>query len=319
MAAPKASMTRAMSEISEDARGKSILMQHLMSFKPGNGNLPRRYFQWPARDTPLAGAPLGVPQMRQSGGMPYCRDLHDRNETLYFALLVKHFKELAPIVYTPTGTIGVPAWTHVNVLNFMCCTMQQGLFCHRLPWLLRYPRLNSPSSSPRSYSPFMAIILFSSSPTLPPSATPSCACSPHSGMGSHQLLGRAQAAERHVLCGIGPRALQLHAVELSSYGCGRHCRHRRVSLSVVMKVTSHPPCRLSCPSCAITFLTRPTATSSRLCAPASSAYLFDVPTGLEFWALGTSAATAWRSRSASSISTWQPPASTQRGSSHALW
>lgn len=32
----------------------------------------------------------------------FLTDLHDRNETLFFRLLIKHMKEMAPIVYTPT-------------------------------------------------------------------------------------------------------------------------------------------------------------------------------------------------------------------------
>ncbi len=32
----------------------------------------------------------------------YLTQLHDTNETLFFALVTRHFKEMLPIIYTPT-------------------------------------------------------------------------------------------------------------------------------------------------------------------------------------------------------------------------
>ncbi|KAG6955801.1 hypothetical protein JG688_00011731 [Phytophthora aleatoria] len=43
----------------------------------------------------------------------FLTDLHDRNETLFFRLLIKHMKEMAPIVYTPTVGVVCQKFGHL--------------------------------------------------------------------------------------------------------------------------------------------------------------------------------------------------------------
>jgi len=43
------------------------------------------------------------------------RDMHDRNETLYYAALIRHIRELAPVVYTPT--VGWAALNYSRILR----------------------------------------------------------------------------------------------------------------------------------------------------------------------------------------------------------
>jgi malate dehydrogenase (oxaloacetate-decarboxylating) len=43
----------------------------------------------------------------------FLRDLQDTNETMYFALIVKHLEELLPVIYTPTVGLGCQRFSHI--------------------------------------------------------------------------------------------------------------------------------------------------------------------------------------------------------------